>query len=61
MSGFEWQDQRGIEGTGFVRALRSRLTAHLPGMLPDLKRMVEAAIMEELSTPETDGMVTPII
>ncbi|BCS13738.1 hypothetical protein ALUC_60294S [Aspergillus luchuensis] len=57
MSGFEWQDQRGIEGTGFVRALRSRLTAHLPGMLPDLKRMVEAAIMEELSTPETDGMV----
>ncbi|RAK94386.1 cytochrome P450 [Aspergillus costaricaensis CBS 115574] len=58
MSGFEWQDQRGIEGTGFVRALRSRLTAHLPGMLPDLKRMVEAAITEELSTPETDGMLT---
>ncbi|OJI79655.1 hypothetical protein ASPTUDRAFT_204913 [Aspergillus tubingensis CBS 134.48] len=46
MSGFEWQDQRGIDGTGFVRALRSRLTAHLPGMLPDLKRM------KLLRTPE---------
>ena len=30
MHGFEWKDQRGIEGTGFVRALRTLLTSHLP-------------------------------
>lgn len=36
MHGFEWKDQRGVEGTGFVRALRSLLTSHLPLMLPKL-------------------------
>ncbi|KAB8076861.1 cytochrome P450 [Aspergillus leporis] len=57
MHGFEWQDQRGVEGTGFVRALRSRLTAHLPAMLPDLQRIVNGAISEELSSPGADGFV----
>ncbi|KAL4943637.1 hypothetical protein BDV06DRAFT_210932 [Aspergillus oleicola] len=57
MLGFEWQDQRGVEGTGFVRALRSRLTAHLPVLLPDLQRLVQDAIAHELNTPQCDGFV----
>ena len=44
MHGFEWKDQRGVEGVGFVRALRSLLTSHLPVVLPNL----EAAIADEL-------------
>ncbi|KAL4786385.1 cytochrome P450 [Aspergillus varians] len=57
MLGFEWQDQRGVEGTGFVRALRSKLTAHLPVLLPDLQRIVQDAIALELDTPQDDGLV----
>ncbi|KAE8350518.1 cytochrome P450 [Aspergillus coremiiformis] len=57
MHGFEWQDQRGVEGTGFVRALRSRLTAHLPAILPDLQRIVNSAIADELSVPSADGFI----
>lgn len=44
MHGFEWKDQRGIEGVGFVRALRTLLTSHLPAVLPQL----DAAIANEL-------------
>lgn len=56
MHGFEWQDQRGVEGTGFVRALRSRLTSHLPQFRPDLDRIVRRTLEdEELSKPEEDG------
>ncbi|GIJ98280.1 hypothetical protein Aspvir_000396 [Aspergillus viridinutans] len=57
MFGFEWQDQRGVEGTGFVRALRSRLTAHLPILMPELQRIVETAIADELAVPGNDGFV----
>ncbi|KAF7183663.1 hypothetical protein CNMCM7691_004013 [Aspergillus felis] len=57
MFGFEWQDQRGVEGTGFVRALRSRLTAHLPILMPGLQRIVETAIADELAVPGNDGFV----
>ncbi|KAL4974754.1 cytochrome P450 [Aspergillus desertorum] len=57
MLGFEWQDQRGIEGTGFVRALRSKLTAHLPVLLPDLQHIVQDTIAKELATVESDGFV----
>ena len=45
MHGFEWKDQRGVEGVGFVRALRSLLTSHLPLVLPSL----DAAIADELN------------
>ena len=40
MHGFEWKDQRGVEGIGFVRALRSLLTSHLPTLLPDLETAI---------------------
>ncbi|KAM0092476.1 hypothetical protein ACP6JD_004039 [Aspergillus fumigatus] len=54
MFGFEWHNQRGVEGTGFVRALRSRLTAHLPILMPELQRIVETAIADELVAPGSD-------
>ena len=48
MYGLEWKEQRGIEGIGFVRALRSLLTAHLPSLLPTLRSMIEEAVDKEL-------------
>jgi hypothetical protein len=49
MRGFEWQDKRGIEGTGFVRALRSLLTAHLPQLLPRLKEILGRGLLLEVN------------
>jgi hypothetical protein len=40
MYGFQWKDQRGVEGIGFVRALRSLLTAHLPVLRPILYNVI---------------------
>lgn len=40
MHGFSWFDQRGTEGIGFERALRTLLTNHLPFIIPDLGRVV---------------------
>ena len=47
MHGFEWKDKRGDEGTGFVRALRSLLTAHLPVLTSHLKIIVEKGLLSE--------------
>ena len=56
MYGFEWQEKRGVEGTGFVRALRSLLTAHLPSFLPTLRFMIEESVREEVArSPFHDG------
>lgn len=55
MYGFEWQDQRGIEGTGFVRALRSLLTSHLPKFQPDLERIVKCSLETGLRNVQPDG------
>ncbi|KAK8127347.1 Cytochrome P450 [Apiospora sp. TS-2023a] len=58
MYGFEWQEQRGVEGTGFVRALRSRLTSHLPQFQPELDRIIRGCLLEELDrTPDENGFV----
>lgn len=40
MHGFKWLDERGVEGVGFVRALRTLLTSHLPSILPDLRSVI---------------------
>ncbi|KAL8715303.1 MAG: hypothetical protein Q9225_006427 [Loekoesia sp. 1 TL-2023] len=48
MRGFEWKDQRGVEGIGFVRALRSLMTAQLPTLLPSLRCTLEKEIVNEL-------------
>lgn len=56
MHGFEWQDQRGVEGTGFVRALRSLLTANLPILLHDLEIQLDTALKDEIKAgTATDG------
>lgn len=49
MHGFEWKDQRGIEGTGFVRALRSLLTSHLPSILPNLDSAIADQFEREIT------------
>ncbi|MCJ1406600.1 hypothetical protein MMC19_000666, partial [Ptychographa xylographoides] len=49
MHGFEWKSQRGVEGTGFVRALRILLTSHLPSVLPDLNYAIKDQIHRELA------------
>ena len=48
MQGFEWKDQRGLEGIGFVRALRSLMTAQLPMLLPSLRSTLEKEVANEL-------------
>ena len=48
MYGFEWKDQRGIEGIVFVRALRSLLTAHLPSLLPGLSSNIAESLESEI-------------
>ncbi|CAO1598653.1 hypothetical protein XANCAGTX0491_002411 [Xanthoria calcicola] len=48
MHGFEWKDQRGVEGTGFVRALRCLMTSQLPNLLPSLRCTLENEITNEL-------------
>ncbi|KAK8107789.1 cytochrome P450 [Apiospora kogelbergensis] len=40
MHGFEWKDIRGVEGTGFVRALRHTLTNHLPNLMGCLRLLI---------------------
>ncbi|KAL7924715.1 cytochrome P450 [Trichoderma austrokoningii] len=55
MHGFEWQDQRGVEGTGFVRALRSLLTSHLDKFQPHLERLIKNSLDIELKDIHSDG------
>ncbi|PYH94337.1 cytochrome P450 [Aspergillus ellipticus CBS 707.79] len=56
MSHFKWQGQRDAEGTGFVRVLRSRLTSHMPTLIPELKRVIEASIAKGLGRPDRNGI-----
>lgn len=56
MHGFNWHDERGVEGIGFVRALRTLLTSHLPSILPNL-RLVIFEVFDESRSPclKADG------
>ncbi|CAF9924403.1 MAG: hypothetical protein ALECFALPRED_002742 [Alectoria fallacina] len=49
MRGFEWKSQRGIEGTGFVRAIRTLLTSHLPVVKPALMDVISGILERELN------------
>ena len=40
MHGFEWKDIPGVEGTGFVRALRHTLTNYLPNLMGCLSLLI---------------------
>ncbi|KAL8868329.1 MAG: hypothetical protein Q9198_008216, partial [Flavoplaca austrocitrina] len=53
MQGFEWKDQRGVEGTGFVRALRCLMTSQLPNLLSSLRCTLENEMMTELKICQT--------
>ena len=57
MHGFEWKDQRGVEGTGFVRAIRTLLTGRLPELIPRLSDVISDQIsIEALQAKKTpDG------
>ncbi|ERF69700.1 hypothetical protein EPUS_03692 [Endocarpon pusillum Z07020] len=55
MHGFEWNDVRGVEGTGFVRALRTILTSHLPKLLPSLQERIANHIHRELMNHESSS------
>ena len=62
MQGFEWQDVRGLEGTGFVRALRTILTGQLPKLIPRLTEVVENHIDLELKGCEASpGTFNPVL
>jgi cytochrome P450 len=62
MHGFEWKDVRGVEGTGFVRALRTILTRQLPNLLPLLDRNITEQIELEIdkSATRTGGGSLPL-
>jgi hypothetical protein len=60
MTGFNWFDRRGTEGVGFVRALRTMLTANLPQILPDLSSIIRTRFEELHEThPVVDGKNPP--
>lgn len=48
MHGFEWKSQRGLEGTGFVRAIRELLTAQLPHVMTRLSQVISDQINTEV-------------
>ncbi|KAF2114936.1 cytochrome P450 [Lophiotrema nucula] len=48
MAGFNWHSQRGIEGIGFVRTLRTLLTNHLPKMTPGVRGIIERTFAAEV-------------
>ena len=53
MMGFEWKDIRGVEGTGFVRVLRTILTSQLPQLLPSLETRIADEIHIQVSNTKT--------
>lgn len=57
MNGFNWFDQRGVEGVGFVRTLRTLLTNNLPQILPDLGVLTRTRWAQLLSDKQpVDGL-----
>jgi hypothetical protein len=53
MNGFEWKDQRGIEGLGFFSAIRTRLTAQLPELVPHLSNAIFIQFERELGNAQS--------
>ena len=61
MGGFQWHNQRGVEGTGFVRALRSLLTAQLPTLQPRLASIIARDIdtsIKDLKVGEGKNLIS---
>lgn len=53
MNGFNWHDQRGIEGIGFVRTLRTLLTNHLPQLTPGVRGIIDRTFAQEVGSNGT--------
>jgi hypothetical protein len=53
MHGFNWFDRRGTEGVGFIRALRTLLTNHLPEILPDMRVVLSSKLADTTSDAPT--------
>jgi hypothetical protein len=56
MHGFEWKDQRGVEGTGFVRALRTLLTQNIGYFLPALSSTIKNELDQEIGDKSFKGL-----
>ncbi|KAH7325055.1 cytochrome P450 [Stachybotrys elegans] len=56
----EWNDQRGVDGIGFVRALRSILTSHLPQLQPRLESIINNSLHGELRNVGPNGSCNAI-
>ncbi|KAJ8133116.1 hypothetical protein O1611_g504 [Lasiodiplodia mahajangana] len=55
MHGFNWFDERGTEGVGFVRVLRTLLTNNLPNILPDLGPVVRGRLSRIMDQQPTQN------
>ena len=55
MHGFQMNDQRGVEGTGFVKAVRSLLTFHLPQFIPTMQSTIAEQLSFEFSRQASRG------
>lgn len=53
MAGFNWHEQRGVDGIGFVRALRTLLTNHLPNLTSGARDLVDRTFAEEFAKGST--------
>ncbi|ROT37819.1 cytochrome P450 [Sodiomyces alkalinus F11] len=58
MNGFNWHDQRGIEGIGFVRTLRTLLTNHLPQLTPGVRGIIDRTFAQEVGSGGTVNVLT---
>ncbi|KAK2606342.1 hypothetical protein QQS21_003273 [Conoideocrella luteorostrata] len=54
MHGFEWKNIRGVEGTGFVRALRHILTSKLADIFPTLRSHITVELRAQLLKHEVE-------
>lgn len=62
MHAFTWFDQRGVEGIGFVRAIRTLLTNHTPDILPDLGLSItENFVRLHSARPTVNGKASIIV
>ncbi|KAI4865980.1 cytochrome P450 [Hypoxylon rubiginosum] len=58
MNGFNWHDQRGIEGIGFVKTLRTLLTRHLPQLTPGVRVIIDRTFAQEVGSGNTVNVLT---
>ncbi|KAI1123641.1 putative cytochrome P450 [Nemania abortiva] len=50
MDGFAWSDRRGSDGAPLQMTMRSRLTSHLPVLLPKIRHNLHALLDQRLDT-----------